>query len=300
MSGNLIKVTLSHKRCLCQQVASLLFLIFNPSLEKLDCSCTLRKKDRKTLTDAVNSCEVFKFTTNLVVVTLSCFFNSSKMCFEFACLRESCTIDTGKLLALCIASPVSTCTSSKLERLNYCNIHKVRTSTKVSKFALLVEADSLALVSVLLAKLNLVRLAHLFQHSNCLVNRQAELFKVNTFLDNLLHLSLDSCKVVSCESLFCIKIIVETIVNSRTDSKLCVWVKTLNSLCKNVGSCVPESLLAFLAVESHNLESAVLVNCCTQVAYVSVNFHAASRLVESHADSLDNFSRRHRIFDFTD
>ena len=153
---------------------------------------------------------------------------------------------------------------------------------------------------MLLAELNLVRLAHLFQHSDSLVNRQTELFKVDTFLNNLLHLSLNSCKVVSCESLFCIKVIVETVVDSRTDSKLCAWVKALNSLSKNMGSCMPESFLAFLAVKSHNLESAVLVDCCTQVAYVSVNFYAASGLVESHADSLDNLSRRHRIFDFTD
>ena len=110
----------------------------------------------------------------------------------------------------------------------------MRTRAEVNKLSLLVEADVLALVSVLLGKLNLVRLVHLCKLSDCLIGSKLETADFKTGLDNLLHFSLDLFQILCREGLLDIKVIVESAVDSGTDRAFCIGVKSFYRLCKNV------------------------------------------------------------------
>ena len=55
VARNLVKLALCHKGSFCKKVAPLLLLVLNPSLQALNGSRTLGKKNRKSLTDSVNS-----------------------------------------------------------------------------------------------------------------------------------------------------------------------------------------------------------------------------------------------------
>ena len=77
-----------------------LFHIFYPTLQQLYHSGTLGQQHRQTLTDHVNSGEIFQFPSQLIVVTLLGFFQLCQMFFQHRCLGECHRIDTGQHLVL--------------------------------------------------------------------------------------------------------------------------------------------------------------------------------------------------------
>ena len=174
VTRDLVKLSLCHIGCLCKNIAPLCLGILYPSLEKLDNLCALGEKYGKSLSDIVNSGEIFKLTSDLVVVTSLCFFNLFQIFFKLGSLGECRSVNTAKLLALGIASPVCACAVCKLECLYGCGGHKVRACAEVCKIALLVEADVLSLVAVLSAKLNLVYLALCFKLCDSFVGCKLE------------------------------------------------------------------------------------------------------------------------------
>ena len=97
----------------------------------------------------------------------------------------------------------------------------------------------------------------------------------------------------------CVKIIVKSVFDRGADRKLYLRVNSLYSLSKNVGSSVPEGLLAVLGIKGAYLKGAVLFNGSAQVAYNAVQLYAAGSLVQSHADALDYFSSGNSALGFS-
>ena len=172
MAGNFVKLSLSHVRSLGKLAALGSLNVLYPSLHQLDDLCTLGEEYRQTLTDIINSCEIFKLTADLVVVTVLSLFYLLEISLKLGSLGECSTVNSAKLLALGVASPVSACAVGELECLYGCNGHKVGSCAQVNELALLVEAYLFALVAVLLAKLHLVRLAHFGKLCNSLIGRK--------------------------------------------------------------------------------------------------------------------------------
>ena len=169
VAGNFVKLSLSHVRSLGELAALGSLNVLYPSLHQLDNLCALGEEYRQTLTDIINSCEIFKLTADLVVVTVLSLFYLLEISLKLGSLGECSTVNSAKLLALGVASPVSACAVGELECLYGCNGHKVGACAQVNELALLVEAYLFTLVAVLLAKLHLVRLAHFGKLCNSLV-----------------------------------------------------------------------------------------------------------------------------------
>ena len=172
VTRDLVKLTLCHERRLGKEVASLLFFVLDPSLEKLDHARTLGKKDRKTLTDGVNGGEVFKLAADLVVVALSCFLDCGEVLFELVLLCKGSTVDTAKHFVLFVTSPISARNGCQLERLDGGGIGEVRTCAEVSEVSLLEEAD-LCILGEIVDQFNLVRLTLLLHEFDCFLSGES-------------------------------------------------------------------------------------------------------------------------------
>ena len=139
-----------------------------------------------------------------------------------------------KHLIISIASPISTCAVSKLKCLNNLHFHKMRTCAKLRKLALLIKTDMLAFSSVFLNKFNLVRLILFFHKFNSLVGRKFKFFNRIIFLNNSLHFFFYFIKVILSEMSIYVKIVIKSVFNRRTDSKLGIWINPFNCLSHNV------------------------------------------------------------------
>ena len=119
--------------------------------------CTLSKPDRQTLTYTVREHEEFHLLTNLAMVALLSLLKHEEILVEHRLLRERDTVDTCHLVALCIATPESTCYACNLHSLDSTCVHQVRTTAKVGEVALCV-CRNCAILEVFLDMLALVLL----------------------------------------------------------------------------------------------------------------------------------------------
>ncbi len=87
---------------------------------------------------------------------------------------------------------------------------------------------------MLFAELDLVGLVHFLELCDSLCGCELELLECEVFLDYLLHLSLYLLELVGSKGLFEIEIVVEAVVDSRSDSELSLGVESLYSLSKDM------------------------------------------------------------------
>ena len=270
VTGNLIKVALCHKGSLGKLPTSLLLLVLNKTLKQLNYSCTLGKKDGKTLTDKLACGKELKLTAELVVVTLLCFLYLLEVCVKLLLLGEGCTVDTGKHLTVGVTSPVCACSGGELVRLDGARREKVRTCAQVNKITLLVEGDR-RIFGKVVYKLNLVGLILLFHKLKSLVAGKCELLQLLVLLNYLLHLTLDLGKICRCKLYLRVDVIVEAVVNGGTDGKLCLGIKSLYCLCKHVAGCMPEHLFTFDSLKGNGVDRISIRHLCCKVNHVSVD-----------------------------
>ena len=106
--GNLIKITLCHKRGLSSHIAPLIILqILNPSLHGLHHLSTLRHQKRKPLTDHIYCCEKLHLTSQLIVITLFDILQIIQIVGKLLFLVEGGSINSLKHCFIGIPSPVS-------------------------------------------------------------------------------------------------------------------------------------------------------------------------------------------------
>ena len=153
---------------------------------------------------------------------------------------------------------------------------------------------------MLFAKLNLIGFAHFFELLYCICGSKLKLFKLDIFLDDLLHFGFDLFEILGRERLFDIEIVIESVVDSRSDSELYFGEESFYSLSHDMGSGVAECLFTVLIGECQHLEGSVLVKLCAEVADLAVQFYGTGGLIESHADSLYGISGGNAVFVLTD
>ena len=147
----------------------------------------------------------------------------------------------------------------------------MRTCAQIGEIPLLVEGDGLALISVLLAQLYLVRFALFLEILYSFVGSHGEVFKTDRLLDDLLHFCFDLCQCFGGERLLGVEIIVESVFDSRTDGKLCCREKALHSLRQNVGGGVVERSLTLFVLKCEELHGAAISECGSQIADLAVD-----------------------------
>ena len=112
----------------------------------------------------------------------------------------------------------------------------MRTGAQVGKFALLIERDDLVLRQVI-DELNLIRL--ILHQLQCFRPGQLKTLHLELFLADFAHFCLDLLHDLRGERKWRIQVIIEAVVNRRTDCQLYLRVQALDSLCQNMGAGMP-------------------------------------------------------------
>ena len=139
VTRDLVKIPLCKQRSLGQLTAACLLNVLYPPLQKLYYPRALWQKDRQSLSDVVNSREIFKLASKLVVVAQFSLLKHLQMLLQHRSLGERNTVNSAKLLVVRSIAPVCARAGEQLCRLDSRNVHNVRTCTQVNKIALLVE-----------------------------------------------------------------------------------------------------------------------------------------------------------------
>ena len=136
VSGNLVQITLCHKRCLCSYITTFCLFIFDPSLQFLHHDNTVWHDQRKALSDNIYSCKDFHLTAKFVMVTFLGFFHLLQMFFQFIFCSICCSVNTSQHCILFAASPVSTGRRKKFKCFYTFYTHQVWACTEVCPVSL--------------------------------------------------------------------------------------------------------------------------------------------------------------------
>ena len=221
------------------------------------------------------------------MITALCLFYAGKVFIQLALLGEGGSVDSGEHLVVLITSPVSACKRRQLKRLDRFCCHQVRSGTQVSELSLGIERD-LCVFRKVFDQLHLVRFFLLTEVRNRLITRLGEACEGQVLLHDLLHLCFDLLEIIIRQLSLKVDVIVEAVVDGRTDRELCFRIQALDCLSHDMGRGMVKCMLSLGAVEGIKIQRAVLVNHRAQIYGLAVHFRHTCRAGESFADIFCN------------
>ncbi len=213
-----------------RKVAILLLDLAEEELEAEAEVRTLRKPERKSLSDLLGEGEELHFLADLAVVTLLGLLEEYEILVEHSLLREGNTVDTGEHMTVLVASPICACDSEELHGLDHGSVLEVRSAAEVGEVAVLVEGDGAVLEVADEFALVLVALLGEVLESLGLADLGA--YELLLLAGELDHLVLDGLEFGLNELMAAeIDVIVESVLDCRSDTELDARIESLESFC---------------------------------------------------------------------
>ena len=204
---------------------------------------TFRQPHGKSLAHHIGKHEQIHFLTYLTMVAFLGFFQHYQIFVQHFLLRESYTINTCHLLTVFLPSPISTGHRKQLDSFDRSSRGQVGTTAKVGKRTLCISGD----VSILQFgdQFTFISLTSFTEFLQRILFSDALTHQYLFLYSQLGHLGLDSWQICLLNDCFTrVYIIVKTVFNGRTDTKLNAWIKFLQCFGQQVGTSVPESMFA--------------------------------------------------------
>ena len=170
-----------------------------------------------------------------------------QICFFCKCS----SVNTGQHFIFLISSPVSSGGGDQFHRFERLGTHQMRTGTKVDIFALLIERN-LGVFRKILDQFHFVRLFAFFHKFNCFIAGKSKSFQLCSLFYDLFHLFFDLVKRLAVKR-FHIKIIIETVLDRRSDRTFRMRIQTFDRLCQHMGCGVAVSCLSGITVKGQNV-----------------------------------------------
>ena len=253
----------------------------------------------QTFTHNIVEHEELQLTTQLAVVTLLGFFEQHEVLIEFLLLREGDTIDAGQLLALLVATPVSTSQRGQLHRLDNARVRDMGTAAKVGEVTTFIIGDGT--VFQLADEFLLVFVAFLGEILQCFGLAHVNALESLLLASQFKHLLLDGYKVGFGQGdVACVDVVVETGIHCRTNAELHTFVQSLDGLSHEVGRRVPEGSLTFWIVPCEELDGGILVDGAHGIPHLTVYFGRQHITRQTFAQALGDIQRRHTGFKLSD
>ena len=173
-----------------------------------------------------------------------------------------------------MTTPIGTGNRQQLDSLDGSCGHQVRTPAKVGECTLGISRDMT--IFQLGNQLTFVGLASFTKHLQGISLGNIPTDQCLLLGCQFRHLRFNGRKVRLLDDGFArIYIIVETIFNCRSDTELDARIEFLQRFGKQVGACMPESMLTFLIVPFVEHDRSIVLNRTRQV--VSFAIHSASQ-----------------------
>ena len=206
-----------------------------------------------------------QFLSQLAVVTLLRFLDSVQIFLQLLLIREAGSIDSGEHPVLLAASPVGSRQAGELDGLHIFGIVQMRACAQIHEFALTVKADYRILRQIL-DQLHLIVFVSLLHEGDRLITGKRKALQRQALLHDLLHFLFDCGKILAGNGLLKLKIIIEAILNCRSDRQLRIRIQALYRLCQNMGSRMTEGSRSVL-VRKLLLSSASILQNYVHVSY---------------------------------
>ena len=154
------------------------------------------------------------------MVTSLSLFHLLQMLFQLILCCICSSVDTCQHCVLFAASPVSAGRGEKLECFYTLYTHKVRTCAEVCPVSLGIERDFGAFRKIF-DKFYLVWFIFLLEVCDGIFSWFCEAFNLSAFFDDLFHFFFDCIQVITGKWRT-VEIIVESCIDRRSDSNLCI------------------------------------------------------------------------------
>ena len=262
--------------------------------------CTLRQPHGQTFTHTVAEEEEFHFLTNLAVVALLGFLEFFEIFVEQFLFRERDAIDTCHHRTFLVATPVGSSHREHLHGLDGSRRCEVGTAAKVGEITLCISCD----VSVFQFgnQFVLVRLTAVAEELQGIFLRYVAAHERFLALHEFLHLLFNLWEVGHAQShaFGWHDVVVETILDGRTDAELCARPEFLQGLGHEVGRSVPEGVFAFFVIPLVEFQFRILGDGTVQFRRFSIHTTGDDVLCQTRADALSNLQASHACFVFAD
>ena len=220
---------------------------------------TLRQPDRQTFTNHIGEHKELELLTDLTVVTFLGFFQEREVLIEHRAFWERDSVDTGHHRSFLIAAPIGSGAGEYLNRLDIPGAQEVRALTEIGEVtlgiggnsAVLQLGDEFAFITLpLISKcFHSIRLRYLRTNDGLFL--RAELH----------HLRLDSGEIGIFDdySLGGHDVVIETALDSGSDTELDTRIEFLQRLRHEVGRGMPEGMFRLRVLPLESLNTSVLI-----------------------------------------
>ena len=223
----------------------------------------LGQPQRQARSHALREGEEFQLLAQLAVVALLGLFHQGEVLVEHRLLGERDAVDARQHLTFLVAAPIGAGNRQQLDGLDRTRVGDVRAAAEVGEIAVGIERngavfeglDQFDLVGVAL-------LGELFERFG-LGNLAAD---ERLFLTGQLHhLGFDSRKVGFGDRHGRVDVVVETVLDGRTDAELDAGVERFERFGQQVRRGVPEGVLALFVLPLVELDGGIFVDGARQV-----------------------------------
>ena len=259
MSGNLIEIALGHKRGFCQHIAAALFFVLDKALQRLQNFGAFRHEKRKSLAYKLVGHENAELTPYLVVIALFCLLEFFEILGHFRFFLESRAVYSGKHLVIFVSLPVRAGYLSELETFNFSRTCKMRSGAKIDEISLRIQRY-LRAARQLFYKLKLIYFVEAAHLRNCLFAGHHRTDDGKIGFDYGFHFLFDARKIIHSNRRRQIEIVVESVLDGRTDSQFCLRVKIFHRLRENVRAGMSVGLSSLFVLKGQNFKTAVFLD----------------------------------------
>ena len=185
-----------------------------------------------------------------------------------------------------VTAPIGAGHFHQLESISdFADRRHVRTAAKIEPVALLVDLDLLVSRNGV-DQLDLEGLAHVAEGFLCLLARPDFLCERFVARDDLAHLFFDHRQVFQRERLVAGKVVVESVLDHRSDRDLCPRPQVLHCFSQHVGCVVPDQLEGARVFTRNELDFGIAVDWVGQIGERAVKRHGHGAFGQRGRDAL--------------
>ena len=243
----------------------------------------------------VHHCKQAEFLAELAVVTLFGFLQHVDIFIQIRLFFKSGCIDALEHLVFFAAAPVCARNAHELDIFALARGFKVRTCAEIHKIALTIEANH-GVFGQVANEFHLIGLILFLHEANSLLAGEFETLKRQVFGNYLCNFLFNLRKIFGAERNIRVKVVVEAVIDRRSDCKLDFRPKAFHGLCKDVCPGVAIGPFAAVVGKGEQLQCAVVVNGQCRIIKLAVKLCRKRCLAKARAYALCSGICIHAVF----
>ena len=206
------------------------------------------------------------------VIALFRFLQAHQMGVELLLVCPGRTVDALQHGIAVITAPIGSGDLHQFEGLaDPARRRQVRPPAEIDPVALTIDRDDLVLGQIA-DQLGLVFLAHVFEMRDGVIAIPDFADERQVAIDDLGHTLFNRLEILRREGFVAGKVVIETVLDGRSDRDLCAREQLLNGLCQNMRGIVTDHFQRFGHVARDQFDTGIPVQRACQIPLLTVDF----------------------------